>query len=164
VGLKRVALALLLAGCVTNENDAPKPARTGPPPPPPPVAALPDAAPQAAAPPGKLPEKAEVEMGGTVTLPPGKTGTAEIYVQDGPCWKKESKRIARAGAAPDRWGVEIFVSQGTSFWVCAMLPEKKGKPTVHAEAGPFLGKGSGEVIFTINLKLVAGAPVDAPAP
>jgi hypothetical protein len=160
VGLKQVALALLLAGCVTNENDAPKPSRTGPPPPAPPVAVLPDAAGATQAP--KAGEKAEVEMGGTVTLPPGKSGTAEIYVQDGPCWKKESKRLARAGAAPDRWGVEIFISQGTNFWVCAFLPEKKGKPTVHTEAGPFLGKGAGEVIFTINLKLAAGAPVDVP--
>jgi hypothetical protein len=161
VGLKRVALALLLAGCVTNENEAPKPSRTGPPPPPPPVTAIPDGSATPTVP-SKLPEKAEVEMGGTVTLPPGKTGTAEIFVMEGPCWKKGSKKLARAGAAPDRWGVEVFLAQGTNFFVCALLPEKKGRATVHAEAGPFLGKGAGEIIMTINLKLAAGAPVDAP--
>jgi len=157
-----VALALLVAGCPSSDTNKPAPQ---PAPPPPPVAApAVDAAAAAPAKP-KLPERAEVEMSGTLALPAGKTGEVEVWVTDGPCWTKDAHVVGRAGASTERWGVEVFVPQGTQLWVCARLAPKKGeKATLHAEAGPFLGKGAGEVIFSqVALALKPGAPVEPPA-
>jgi hypothetical protein len=159
-----VAVALLAAGCVANENDA-KPKRSSPPPPPPPVAAPPkiDAAPAAEV---KLPERAEVELSGVVEVPADQPGDVQIWVTDGPCWQKTSHMLSRAGATRVSWGVEVVVPQGTQLWICGRLAPRPGqKSTLHAEAGPFPGKGAGEVIFSnVKLALKPGAPVEEPPP
>jgi hypothetical protein len=115
--------------------------------------------------------KAEVELSGTLERPAGQTGEAWVFITDGECWKPGTRAFGKGIAAPssDRWGVEVFVPQGTKLWVCAMLAPKPGQKvamaTVYGEPGgaPLLGKGAGEVVFSgLKIKMKRGAPVPVP--
>jgi hypothetical protein len=160
--LALVAVVVALAGCLTPqppaENDLARPAAT------PPVAAAPTTPPPPAAPPPAT--MAEVEMSGTVTLPPKVKGDMTVWVVDAPCWKEGGRAFNSSKVVGDKFFLEVYVPQGTQIWVCGAVGDG-GKPLEiygQADRSPLLGKGTGEVTFMgLSIKLAKGKKVAAPA-
>ena len=151
-------VACVLAGCITPsppaEPDLARPAALAPPAPP--VAAAP-----------KLPPTAEVEFGGTVTLPPHAKGDVTVWVVDAPCWTAGARAFGattvKAGAA--KFFGEVFVPQGTQLWMCAAVGDGTKPLEIYGQdtRSPLMGKGTGEVVFmNLTITLAQGKKVAAP--
>jgi hypothetical protein len=162
----RRALALIavaaLAGCLTPpppaENDLAHAAAT-----PPPVAAAPTPTAPAAPSPATM---AEVEFGGTVTLPPKVKGDVTVWVVDAPCWQPGGRAFIATKVTGNKFFSEVFVPQGTQLWMCAAVGNGDKPLEIYGQAdrAPVLGKGTGEVtFFGLSIKLAKGKKVAAPA-
>ena len=70
---------------------------------------------------------AEVELGGTVTLPPKVKGDVTVWVVDAPCWQPGGRAFISTKLTGDKFFSEVFVPQGTQLWMCAAVGDG-GKP------------------------------------
>ena len=151
-----VVVAFAIAGCITpsppSEADLARPAAPSP------------AVAKPAAPP-PLPERAEVEIGGTVTPPPKGKEHATVWITDGPCWQPGTRAFGTTNATGDRFWVEVMVPQGTNLWVCAALGDPSKPVEVYGQGtrAPLLGKGAGEIPYMgIEVPLEKGKKVPPP--
>lgn len=158
-----LVVVVAVAGCVTPQppadNDLARPAA-------PPVAAPPSGA--AATPPVWRPSgMAEVELGGSITLPPGTKGDVTVWIVDAPCWEPAARAFGSTKVVLGKFFREVYVPQGTNLWVCGAVGDGSKPMEIYGTADrcPLLGKGSGEVTFP-GLKIAlakGGKKVTAPA-
>ncbi|HWE31168.1 MAG TPA: hypothetical protein VHB97_24345 [Polyangia bacterium] len=150
--------AWLLAGALAAGCVAPQPPAE-------PDLARPAAARPTVAAPPPLPALAEVEIGGTIALPPHAKGDVTVWAVDAPCWQPGARAFGTTKATGDKFFFEVMVPQGSQIWICAAVGDGKKPLEIYGQAtrAPLLGKGAGEVPFMgIAVPLAKGKKVAAP--